>query len=45
MNQTSNILALRVETLVDRYEMKRTGKSLIAVRKERIKKENRIKKY
>mgnify|MGYP001164884434 len=44
-NISSDILSRRVENLVDRYEMRRTGKSLFAVRHERIKRENRIKKH
>ena len=44
-NISSDILSRRVENLVDRHEMRRTGKSLFAVRHERIKRENRIKKH
>lgn len=45
MNQTTEQLQKRLENLVDRYEMRKTGKSLFAVRHERTKRENRIKKH
>tara|TARA_B110001452_G_scaffold191734_1_gene161851 strand:- start:171 stop:392 length:222 start_codon:yes stop_codon:yes gene_type:complete len=35
-NISTDILSRRVENLVDRYEMRRTGKSLFAVRQEFI---------
>jgi len=45
MNHSTEHLQRRLELIVDRYEMRRTGKSLFAVRHERIKRENRIKKH
>ena len=45
MNHSIEQLKKRFELIVDRYEMRRTGKSLFAVRQERIKRENRIKKH
>ena len=37
MNQTTEHLQKRLELLVDRYEMRRTGKSLNTIRNERLK--------
>lgn len=36
-NTNTDILTKRVESLIDKYNMKKTGKSLVKVRKERLK--------
>ena len=44
MNQTTEQLQKRLENLVDRYEMRKTGKSLFTVRHERMKQQkNKLK--
>ena len=44
MNQTTEQLQKRLEILVDRYKMRKTGKSLFAVRHERMKQQkNKLK--
>ena len=46
MNQTTEQLQKRLENLVDRYEMRKTGKSLFAVRHKRMKQQkNKLKKH
>jgi len=45
MNLKTEDLQRRLEYIVDRYEMEKTGKSLFAVRHERIKREKRIKNH
>jgi hypothetical protein len=37
MNHSTEQLQRRLELIVDRYEMRRTGKSLFAIRHERMK--------
>ena len=46
MNQTTEQLQKRLEILVDRYEMRKTGKSLFVVRHKRMKQQkNKLKKH
>ena len=42
MNTDNDVLIRRLNVLLDRYEMRKTGKSYFAVRNEREKRERRL---
>ena len=42
MNTNNDVIIRRLNVLLDRYEMRKTGKSYFAVRNEREKRERRL---